>query len=196
MMRLLAVITILSLFGCRPTTYTPKPRGYARVEFPKHEYQIFSSPGFPYSFEYPVYGRIVKDTLFFGQRPDNPYWLNIEFPSIGGIYYISYKPITPAQPLGKLLEDAHEMSFAAHSKRADYIGEQAFSFNGNVFGVLYDVGGNAASAYQFIATDSVKHFLRGALYFDVSPNADSLRPANEFLKQDMVRLLETLRWND
>ena len=189
-------LILLALQSCRPTTYTPKPRGYAMIEFPKHEYQPFHDQDFPYSFEYPTYGRIVKDTLFFGQKPENPYWINIDFPEIGGIIYISYKPISAQQPLGKLLEDSHEMSFTAHSKRADYINEDGVFSNRerNVYGILYNVGGNAASAYQFIATDSVKHFIRGALYFDVSPNADSLKPSNEFLRKDIEHLLETLKW--
>jgi gliding motility-associated lipoprotein GldD len=195
---LIAIVLLCSLFACRPTTYTPKPRGYAQISFPEHEYRLFSDPSFPYSFEYPVYGRIVRDTLFFGQKPENPYWINIDFPTIGGVIYLSYKPVTPQQPLDKLLEDSHEMSFTAHSKRADYIDDNTrFSNNENrVYGILYNIGGNAASAYQFIATDSAKHFVRGALYFDVSPNADSLRLSNEFLKKDIERLLETLKWNN
>ena len=185
----------LFLVACRPETYTPKPRGYARTEFPAHVYTRFEEPGFPYSFEYPVYGRIIKDTLFFGQKPENPYWINIDFPSIGGVIYLSYKPIRPGQPLASLIEDSHEMSFMAHSKRADYIGDQSFYFSDRtVYGILYEVGGNAASAYQFIATDSARHFVRGALYFDVTPNADSLKPANDFLKEDIIHLLETLQW--
>ena len=188
-----ALFICLLFLSCRPETYTPKPRGYYRVALPEHQYQRFEEPGFPYSFEYPVYGTIIKDTLFLGQTPENPYWIFVDFPSIGGRFYISYKTISAAQPLGKLLEDSHEMSFEVHSKRADYIKEQAFN-NDNVFGILYNAGGNAASAYQFIATDSAQHFLRGALYFDVTPNADSLLPANEFLKEDMKHLLETLKW--
>ncbi len=194
-MRLIVSILFLSLLccSCRPEVYTPKPRGYFRVSLPEHHYQSFDEAGFPYSFDYPVYGTIIKDTVFLGHQPENPYWIFIDFPSIGGRFYISYKNITAAQPLGKLMEDAHELSFTVHSKRADYIKEQSFSED-NVYGILYNAGGNAASAYQFIATDSVKHFLRGALYFDVTPNADSLLPANEFLKEDMKHLLETLRW--
>jgi len=193
----LLIFTLLAISSCRPETYTPKPRGYAKTEFPEHNYRRFNEPGFPYSFEYPVYGRIIKDTLFFGQKPENPYWINIDFPTVGGTIYMSYKQITPQQPLAKLIEDAHEMSFTAHSKRADYIGDSSFYIpSNNVFGLLYDVGGNAASAHQFIATDSAKHFIRGALYFDVTPNADSLKPANDFLKQDIIHLLQTLQWNN
>jgi gliding motility-associated lipoprotein GldD len=190
---ILPVFLLLFLFSCRPDAPTPKPRGYYRVSLPEHDYQRFSEAGFPYSFDYPVYAKVVRDTLFFGQRTENPYWIYVDFPTIGGRFYISYKTISATQPLGKLMEDAHEMSFTVHSKRADYIKEQAFAEN-NVYGILYNAGGNAASAYQFIATDSVEHFLRGALYFDVTPNADSLLPANTFLKDDMKHLLETLRW--
>jgi gliding motility-associated lipoprotein GldD len=192
-----ALSVALMFLSCRPETYTPRPRAYARTEFPEHAYQQFDTASFPYSFEYPVYGRIIKDTLFFGKKPDNPYWMNIDFPSIGGTIYISYKPVETSEPLAQLVEDAHEMSFTAHSKRADYIGEQPFHFpERNVYGILYDVGGNAATAYQFFATDSAKHFIRGALYFNVSPNADSLRPANEFLRADIIHLLETLKWKN
>lgn len=187
---------LLFVVSCRPDTFTPKPRGYARTEFPAHAYTGFDVPGFPYRFEYPVYGRVIKDTLFFGVQPENPYWINIDFPTIGGTIYMSYKPINAKSPLSDLIEDAHEMSFMAHSKRADYIGDAVFQFRDrHVFGIMYEVGGNAASAHQFVITDSVKHFVRGALYFDVSPNADSLKPANDFLKEDILHMLETFRWN-
>ncbi|TXH60386.1 MAG: hypothetical protein E6Q89_00940 [Bacteroidia bacterium] len=185
--------TVLS--SCRPDTYTPKPRGYFNVSLPEHKYRLFDAPGYPYQFEYPTYAEVTKDTLFLGKKPENPYWIYIDFPSIGGKFYISYKAISPQQPLSKLMEDAHELSFSVHSKRADYISDQPFQ-KGDVYGILYNAGGNAASAYQFIATDSSTHFLRGALYFDVTPNADSLKLSNEFLKEDMKHLLETLKWRN
>lgn len=193
----IVLAAIVLLAACRPETYTPKPRGYARTEFPEHTYRSFDEPGFPYSFEYPVYARIIKDTLFFGQKPENPYWINIDFPSIGGTIYLSYKTIGAGQSFGRLIEDAHEMSFMAHSKRADFISDATFGDTGrNVFGILYEVGGNAASAHQFVITDSTHHFVRGALYFDVSPNADSLKPANDFLKKDIYHLIESWHWKN
>src|SRR4051812_8159334 len=99
MMRsLTVVIACICLCSCRPETYTPKPRGYAKVDLPERSYRPFDVPGFPYSFEYPVYGRIVKDTLFFGQKPENPYWINIDFVGLGASLYVSYKQISAAQP--------------------------------------------------------------------------------------------------
>lgn len=194
MMRYIPLFLLcLSLLSCKPATYTPKPRGYYAVSFPKHEYQQFNVPGYPYSFEYPVYANIIKDTNFFGKKAENPWWIDIDFPTIGGKLYISYKVISGQQTMDKLLADAHELTYY-HDKKANYIEPQSFVNNYGVSGVLFNVGGDAASAYQFIASDSVKHYLRGALYFDVTPNADSLRPMNEFLKQDIEHLVSTLRW--
>lgn len=189
----LALIPVVFFFSCREDNFVPKRRGYFRVELPEHTYKQLQYNDFPYSFEYPTYGNVIRDTNFFGEMPENPYWINIDFPTIGGRIYISYKQITAKQPLSKLLEDAHFMSFY-HTKRADYVQDYVFKSEYGVTGFLYEWGGDAASAYQFVATDSVKHFLRGALYFDVTPNADSLRPMNHFLKKDIEHLLYTIRW--
>jgi gliding motility-associated lipoprotein GldD len=188
------LILILLFIACRPLVYTPKPRGYARIDTPGHAYQRFEREGFPYSFEYPVYGRITQDSLMAGPKPDNPYWININFPSLGGTIYLSYKSIDAGHSLDQLLDDAHEMSFYI-TKRADYMNSPAFhNPANNVHGIRYKVGGNAASAYQFFATDSTAHFLRGALYFNTTPNADSLKPVTDFLHTDIEHMLKTLRW--
>ena len=181
------------MLSCKPDTYTPKPRGYYQVDFPKHEYRQFNMPGYPYTFEYPVYANIIKDTVYFDKKPENPWWINIDFPTVGGRIYLSYKEISAAQPMSKLLEDAHRLTYY-HDKRADYIEPRPFDNKYGVSGLMYTVGGAAASAYQFIASDSIKHFVRGALYFDVTPNADSLKPMNEFLRKDMEHMMETFQW--
>ncbi|HAN77196.1 MAG TPA: gliding motility lipoprotein GldD, partial [Bacteroidales bacterium] len=63
-----------------------------------------------------------------------------------------------------------------------------------IFGTVYIIQGNTASQVQFYITDSVKHFLRGALYFSNHPNKDSLAPVVNFLTDDIVKLIETTRW--
>ncbi|PIV58809.1 MAG: gliding motility lipoprotein GldD, partial [Bacteroidetes bacterium CG02_land_8_20_14_3_00_31_25] len=52
----------------------------------------------------------------------------------------------------------------------------------------------AASNIQFYVTDSIRHFVRGALYFETKPNKDSLAPIINFIEQDVTHLVETLRW--
>lgn len=191
---IIPVIICFLFLSCRPQTYTPKPRGYFNIDLPEHSYKRFDEPSYPYTFEYPVYGHVLPDTEFFGEKPENPYWVNIDFPNIGGRIYLSYKVISAQQTLDKLLGDTYQMT-QYHTKRADYISDQGYHIDSaHVYGVFSNVTGNAASAYQFYATDSVKHFLRGALYFDATPNADSLKPLNDFLRVDMEHMLQTLRW--
>jgi len=133
--------------------------------------------------------------MFFEKKAENPWWINIDFPNVGGRIYVSYKEISEKQTLEKLLDDAHRLTFY-HDKKADYIEPQEFKNKNGVQGLLFSVGGNAASAYQFVASDSTRHFMRGALYFDVTPNADSLKPMNEFLRKDMEHMLMTMKWRN
>ncbi|MEZ5016626.1 MAG: hypothetical protein R2800_06195 [Flavipsychrobacter sp.] len=191
------VFLLLSIVGCRPEVFTPKPRGYYKIDLPqKHEYQEFKAEGFPYSFEHPIYSKVVNDTVFFGEETENPYWIVVDYDTTGGKLYFSYKEITPSQQLDKLVEDSYGMTYTVHSSRADMIEDFVFHFpERKVHGIFYKVDGNAATAYQFFATDSTKHFVRGALYFNVKPNADSLMPVNNFLREDIMRMIKTLEWH-
>ncbi len=189
----LAFASGASLVGCRPEIPVPKKRGYFRIELPQRGYQTFARPGYPYAFEYPAYGSITKDSSVLRDQPGNPYWLNIDVASLGARIYLSYTPIGGRASLAQLLDDSHFMTYY-HTKRADYMDDRLFQNAQGVHGAVYEWGGDAASAYQFIATDSVRHFVRGALYFDATPNADSLRPAADFLKADLEHLLKTFRW--
>lgn len=190
---LFIILTVFAV-ACGEDEYMPKPKGYFKIDFPERKYQSFHEPGYPYSFDYPVYATIIKDTTFFDQKAENPWWINIDFKSLGGKLYLSYKEINQSHSLAQLLEDSYRMSHF-HTKKADYINEPEFHTPNDVHGLYYDVGGNAASAFQFYATDSIKHFIRGALYFDVTPNADSLKPINQFLREDIVHIVNSLKWN-
>ena len=190
---ILSGLLIVLVTACREEEYFPKPRGYFKIELPEKEYAEFKKEGYPYSFEYPTYGTVEKDSLFFDKKTENPWWINIIFEKLGGKVFISYKQINGKGGLEKLLEDSYKLSHY-HTKKADYINEPVFHTENNVHGVFYNVGGNSASAFQFYATDSSNHFLRGALYFDVTPNADSLKPINEFLIEDIKEMVHTIRW--
>lgn len=198
------------MFSCN-SPFTPKPRGYFRVDLPEKKYQLFDQPGYPYSFEYPVYGTVNKDSSLFDDNPDNPYWINIDFPQFAGRVYLSYKTVGGnsvykiKKPEGGyrdsvvrnsfegLREEAFKMSFK-HSVKASSIDDSLFRTANQVSGVYFSVGGNAATANQFFVTDTTRHFLRGALYFDASPNSDSLAPVNAFLKEDMMHIIRTFKW--
>ena len=184
-------IVCLLLVSCNGV-YTPKRRGYFKIDFPRHEYQTFDQPGFPYTFEYPVYAKIVRDSSFFDTVPENPYWINIDFPRFDARIYISYKAIGPNK-FDKLREDAFKMTFK-HTSKASSIDQTVIQTPNGIGGIYFNVGGNAATANQFFLTDTTKHFLRGALYFDTTPNEDSLGIVNQFLEKDMQHLINTFKW--
>lgn len=186
-----ALIFVVS--SCKPPVYYPKPAGYFKIDTPaRHEYRLFDKPGFPYSFEYPVYAEVMEDTMFTKDL-DNHYWINIYIKGLEGMMNITYKKITKEQPLEKLVDDSWGLSYFHHEK-ADYIDQKSMTNAAGTECMIFTVGGNAATRHQFAATDSVKHFIRGALYFDVTPNADSLKPATDFLLRDIEHMMETLRW--
>lgn len=183
-----AVFSGLLLFGSCSESPTPKPAGYFRIDMPKREYRLLDSI-FPYSFEYPVYARITSDI----HAPAEANWINIDFPRFKGRLHLSYKSVN--NNLSTFTEDAHSLVMK-HIPKASAIEEiRIENKDRRVFGLIYDIRGTgAASPYQFYITDSTSHFLRGALYFSVIPNNDSLAPVIDFIKVDVQHMLETMKW--
>lgn len=172
--------------------FNQKPRGFYKINLPEKKYILFDKPGYPYSFEYPVYATVLKDSTFFNGETENPWWINIDFPQLSGKIYISYKEIKK-HPLDSLINDAFNLT-NKHSIRAENIDDSLMMTPNNIHGVFFTVGGDVATAYQFFLTDSTKNFIRGSLYFDATPQADSLKPVNDFVAEDMRHLINTFRW--
>jgi gliding motility-associated lipoprotein GldD len=184
-------VFLLMIVSCN-SDYIIRPKGYFKIDLPQHEYKVFDNQDFPYTFEYPVYGNIIRDTTYFEDKPENPYWINVDFPSLNGKIYISYKEIG-VNKFDKLVDDAFKLTYK-HSAKATAINDSLMRTPNGISGIFFRVGGNAATAKQFFVTDSIKHFLRGALYFDATPNEDSLAVVNDFLEVDMKHLINTLKW--
>ena len=127
-------------------------------------------------------------------KPENPYWINIDFPQFNARIYISYKQIK-SNNFDKLREDAFKMTYK-HTYKATSIEDSSDENSVRCSRCFFNVGGNAATAKQFFVSDTVKHFLRGALYFDAAPNEDSLSIVNQFLQDDMKHLINTLKWKN
>lgn len=182
------------LFSCN-SSYTYKKKGYFKIEFPEKKYRVFDRPDYPYMFEYPVYANIVKDTSFFEDKPENPWWINIDVPLFHGRIYISYKDIgNNKNKIDSLVSDAFKMAYKQHADVSTGIEDSLMRTQNGTEGIYFSLRGNTATANQFFLTDSTKHFLRGALYFDATPNEDSLEIVNDFLKKDLQHLINTLKW--
>ncbi|HZH71751.1 MAG TPA: gliding motility lipoprotein GldD [Mariniphaga sp.] len=181
------------LLSCKES-YTPKPRGYFRIDFPEKQYHPIENE-FPYQFEIPQYATIRPDL----RNPGQPSWINIEFPANKAEVHISYYSILQdknknREHLAELLEETRELAYK-HSVKANAIEEQLYlNPDDDVYGILYRIDGNVASPMQFFLTDSTTHFLRGALYIRATPDIDSLKPVVDFLEKDVVYLIESTKW--
>ncbi len=191
---LLAIFSLVIISACGEENYIPKPKAYHRLMLPEKQYQKAQIPDCPFEFDIPQYASITKDTLFFNQPPSDPCWMDISFKGMNGKIHISYKEIGNQNKLPKLIEDAYKLT-AKHIRKAEFIDDRIFHKD-DVHGLIYDVGGDAASAVQFFLTDSTTHFLRGALYFQSKPNYDSIRPVVDFIKTDIQQMIDTFEWKE
>jgi gliding motility-associated lipoprotein GldD len=187
---LISCISIVSCNSDDDDAIAPKPKAYYRVSFPEKKYVKYDSVC-PFTFDVPVYCRMEQDKNVGAQ----PCWLNLTFPTFNGILHLSYKQVNGNNIQG-YLEDTYTLA-SKHQIKASGIEEQLISRDSNkVYGLIYEINGNAASSFQFFLTDSIHHFLRGALYFNALPNADSIAPVLAFIKKDIFRMIETFRWKN
>lgn len=198
-------------FAACNSPYVSKKRGYYTIDLPKHQYKKFDQPGFPYEFEYPVYASVMQDSNYFDNNPENAYWRNIDFPLLHARIFLSYKEIG-GKALYKIKQSNGQYKDSFSINIFDKMVADAFTLTNKndvvsnsindslirtpngIHGVFFKVGGNAATAKQFFLSDTTKNFIRGALYFDVTPNADSLKPVQDFLQKDMEHIINTFKW--
>lgn len=187
----LILLLLLALMGActSESTYTPKPRGYFRINFPKKEYKVFDSDC-PFTFEYPVYAQMVVDD----ERNALPCWNNLNFPQFNGKLHLTYYDFSSKKDYDDMTEGARALAMT-HTIKANSIDKKLINYpDKKVYGVYYAIEGNTASSVQFFLTDSTKHYFRGALYFNEKPQYDSLQPVVKFIKKDIDRMIETFKW--
>jgi gliding motility-associated lipoprotein GldD len=181
------IISLSVLFSSCNRISIPRPYGYFRVDLPKHVYRKIDTLNLPYRFDLAENAKLINQEA----KNDN-YWIDISYPQLNAKIYCTYKPVKGN--LIDLLEDTRKIVYK-HSVRADAIGEKTFDYpEKNLHGILYDLKGNTASNVQFVLTDNVHHFFRGALYFNNVPNKDSIAPALKYIREDIIRLMESFEW--
>ena len=180
--RTIAALTSWVLFlGCKGEVI-PKPKAMLRLDYPKAEY-VEVHTDCPFGFE-----RNLQAELELGRDCS----MVLDYPGMKGAIYLTYKPV--AGNLETLLRDAQKLSYEHVVKADDIIDQPFLNVREKVYGMYYQVSGDAASQSQFYVTDSTDHFLTGSLYFYAKPNYDSILPAAVYLQADIRRIMESLRW--
>lgn len=187
----LIVVGMVVSFGLVSCTadYYPRPKGYNRIDLPHP--QFLSLPdSFPYTFQYSSHAQLLKDSSWIAE----PYWVDVHYPALGANIQVTYKPINGLESLrNEYEEDSYRLTSKHQVKAYSIEDTNVLLPNGNV-AVVTELEGQVPSQFQFYVTDSVRHFLRGALYFKTATQNDSLAPVIEYMKQDIMHLLNTLAW--
>jgi gliding motility-associated lipoprotein GldD len=182
------ILGLLASTACS-SDYVPKPKGFNRIDLNPHAY-VSLPDTFPYFFEYSEHAEIHRDTTYNAER----YWLNVYYPEHQANIQLTYKDINQSKEmLESLLEDSYQLT-ANHQIKAAAIEEQVIGTPSGKRALVAELSGEVPSQFQFYITDSTEHFLRGALYFRTATKNDSLAPVIEYIKIDMVHMLNTLRW--
>ncbi|SFT01096.1 gliding motility lipoprotein GldD [Sphingobacterium wenxiniae] len=183
------ILVSLASCGNQASDAMPKPRGFFRLYFPEKTYQPIEQ-GCPFSFEMPTYAVWAPDL----SEKAKPCWKNLDFPNFNARLHISYFNITPEASFAELTEDARTFAFK-HTAKATAIDQVVIHHTEtDVHGILYEIRGNSASNVQFFVSDSTKHYLRGALYFNEKPHLDSIKPILDFIRADIDHLINTFSW--
>lgn len=171
--------------------YQPKPKGYNRFVLPAASYRPLPDT-LPYRFEYSTHARLLKDTSAVHER----YWIEIYYPEFRADIHITFKKINHSDKLLKeFLKDSYTLT-SKHQIKAYAIEETITKTPGGKTAVIAELEGEVPSQFQFTMTDSVKNFLRGALYFNTKVQNDSLQPAIDYVKKDVMHMINTLEWKD
>ncbi len=188
---IVSCLVVLVLSASCTRDYQPKPKGYNRLVLPEPVYQSLPDT-LPYRFEYSKHSKLLKDTSWVRER----HWIEILYPEIKANIHITYKKINNNdQLLKEFLNDAYVLT-AKHQIKANAIDETIVKTPSGKTAVIAEIEGEVPSQFQFTMTDSTKNFLRGALYFNTAVANDSLRPAIEYVKKDMMHLINTLEWKN
>jgi len=182
-MRFILVLFLVALFASCEDEVTIKPKAQLSLEYSKPEYEDVKI-GFPFQFQKNKIARLDKKRSF---------GLNLQYPNMKATVYMTYQKVTETN-LDSLLRDAQKLAYD-HAVKAESIPNHPFvNPDDNVYGMFYMINGNAATQAEFYLTDSIQNFITGALYFEAKPNFDSIYPAVIYLRKDMRRIMETLRW--
>jgi gliding motility-associated lipoprotein GldD len=181
----------LVMFSSCEKTYTPRPVGYNRLILPEQSYRTFPDT-LPYRFEYSNHARLLDDTSRISER----YWVEIYYPDLKANVHITYKKINGSEKLlREYLNDAYTLT-AKHQIKAHAIDEAIVTTPSGKTAVIAELEGEVPSQFQFTMTDSSKNFLRGALYFNMKVQNDSLAPAIDFMKKEIMHIINTLEWKN
>ena len=183
---------ILGACGGSTESSVPKPKAYPKIALPTKSYQPYSVDDLPIQLELPAYARMMADTNSEGKH--RPGWYNLLFPQFGMTLHLTYYKFNDWTFFDSLLYDTRKLVNKHLQKADDILERPTASLNPEAKGLIFSIQGNTATNFNFYLTDSVQHFVRGALYFNNRTESDSVAPVFQFVEQDVYHMIKTMHW--
>lgn len=197
---LLSGCLFMILLACKEERIPfPKPRMYPKVTYPERNYVAFDKNYCAFSFQYPTYMKFERDSLLGNQQSKHPCWFTMEMPDLNGSVHFTYTDISGdslAEKLFDILNDSYQLSTKHNIKAAGRTITETKDLERRLYAQIYGVEGDVASPYHFVLTDSMQHAIWASLYFKTRPEADSMAPIVDFVKEDLGKVIETFEWNN
>ncbi len=111
-------LALLVLASSCKDSYTPKPVGYLKIDYPEKNYRLYDGQEF-YQFEIPEYATIEQAP---GSGAEEG-WINVSVPQLNGKIHLSYKAVDGQ--LNALITDSRELVYK-HTVKAQGIEETPF----------------------------------------------------------------------
>lgn len=167
----------------------PKPPTYLRLDLPGHEYVEFKD-GCNYTFEV---SKLFKVKQVVDQTGPTCH-KDIDLGPLNGVIHFSY--IDMVEPLSKYVNYSIDKVDEHKIKATAIEDSKILRPKDKVYGTIFELQGDVASPFQFYLTDSTSKFVSGVVYFNSVPNYDSLKPSLDYLKEDLMKMIQTFKWKN
>ncbi|MBR6160746.1 MAG: hypothetical protein IKQ75_02645 [Bacteroidales bacterium] len=168
---------------------TPKPVGYFRIDLPERQYQ-HTDTTLPFTFD-----QSDQSVLSIRNQKDGSCWIDVSYPALNAAFKLTCIPVPKADSLRNLMIREEKMVKFHYQKADDVEFSVIQDPEARLWGRFYDIEGKeVATPLIFWMTDSAHYFLRGTLYFNFTPNNDSLQPVIDYLREDFMQFTNTFKW--
>lgn len=185
---LLGMLLVLS--ACRQANpEAPKPLGYFRLDLPERQYSRVDTT-LPFTFE-----QSDRTKLVITQHAHGNCWVDIDYLDLNATLKMTCLTIPSPDSLRNLIYSEEKMVKFHYQKADDVEYSVVRDEDAHLWGQIYDIKGKeVATPFQFWLTDSTRHFVRATLYFNFTPNNDSLQPVIDYLREDALHYINTFEW--
>ena len=187
MNKIISLLVVFSILLCTCSdSNLPKQTAFLRIDFPEPKYLAFKETNHLFDFYYNASAVEIKTK--------NSKQLSLLYPKINFSIDLSIQKLNKPKDLEDNFSDFY-LLLDTHSKKSNGVFVREYEdLNKRIFSQIYEISGGVASPIQFYITDSTSNFIKGSLNLNFKSNYDSIFPSIQYVKKDVLILVESLNW--